>query len=215
MRKLNKKVLSFLLVLSALPLMASYAGLANPLPNGVFLQGITSAGAVQRLLGINAATGNTVIDSVTGSSILFQRNAVTMWSSNPTGDLTGETTNSGNIVIQRTLKGNSQTSTTGITAAGTNLATCTGLSRVYNLVNTVAAGTGVCLWGPDYSGIMVSVQNAGANDLKLYPGAAGGAINGAGAGNGITLVAATLEVAMCWHRGSNNWTCIVGPGKSA
>lgn len=86
MWKLNKKVLSVLLVIAALPLMASYAGLANPLPNGVFLQGITSSGAIQRLLGIAAGTGSTVVDSPTGSSILFQRNAATQWSFDSSGN---------------------------------------------------------------------------------------------------------------------------------
>lgn len=296
MRKLlSRKVLSVLLVIAALPLMASYAGIANPLPNGVFLQGVLSSGTVQSMLGIPAGGSDVNLNWAASNNLNFTRGGSTQWrldassnflgnGSNNTvaaltndgndanttclggggactdsrggyvkaygnenastgvlelssgnvastgvinlktlatnrwivnavGDFAGDSL-SGNISISRVGKGVSQSSTTGLTAAGSTLSDCLALSRVYNHFSTVAAGTGACLWSPDLSGMQVFVQNFGANDLKLYPATAGGSINSAGAGNPITLAAATDDMAICYHRGSNNWGCLVGPGKS-
>jgi len=57
------------------------------------------------------------------------------------------------------------TQTGGITAAGTIQGDATVISSNYNIVTTVASGTGVILSG----GGPQSVTNFGANDLKIYP----------------------------------------------
>lgn len=79
---------------------------------------------------------------------------------------------------------------TGITAAGTTVADATQLTGMFNNVTTVGANTGVKLWNAGI-GTTVRVINNGANDLEVYPQDGSGTINAAGAGNGITLAAAT------------------------
>ena len=76
--------------------------------------------------------------------------------------------------------------TTGITAAGTNQATATALaaptffaSPATFVVSTVASGTGVVLPAA-IAGMDITVVNAGANPLLVYP-ATGGSIDGAAA----------------------------------
>lgn len=76
---------------------------------------------------------------------------------------------------------------TGITAAGTNQATCTQLANDKSNVTTVASGTGVCL-PPTAAGAHFIVHTSGANSLFIYANPAGGTLNGQGASAGITLV---------------------------
>jgi hypothetical protein len=64
---------------------------------------------------------------------------------------------------------------TSISAAGTNQATATALSNVFNVVTTVASGQGVVLPSPK-AGDVVIVANQGANALSVYP-ASGHSIN--------------------------------------
>lgn len=63
---------------------------------------------------------------------------------------------------------------TGLTAAGTNLATALVLAAQYNVVSTTASGTGVAL--PSVTGVKIWVYNAGANALLVYPPS--GTVNG-------------------------------------
>ncbi len=63
----------------------------------------------------------------------------------------------------------------GISAAGTNQAGATGLTKTFNEVTTVAASAGVRLPTPE-PGELVLVANKGANALSVYP-ATGGNIN--------------------------------------
>lgn len=58
---------------------------------------------------------------------------------------------------------------TAISAAGTNQATATALSAADNEVTTVASGTGVGLPSLGAAGDTVTVFNAGANPLSVYP----------------------------------------------
>jgi hypothetical protein len=78
--------------------------------------------------------------------------------------------------------------TTGISAAGTTQGTATAISaptyfgsRAYQVVSTVASGTGVVL-PTAVAGMEIKVVNAGANPLAIYP-ASGATINGYGANN--------------------------------
>jgi hypothetical protein len=74
---------------------------------------------------------------------------------------------------------------TGIAAAGTNQATATVLSNVFNVVTTVAAGQGVVLPSPK-AGDMLIVANQGANLLSVYP-ASGHSINALSANAALSL----------------------------
>ena len=57
--------------------------------------------------------------------------------------------------------------TSGISAAGTNQATATILTKTFNRIDTVGSGTGV---KEDATNpVTRTVQNNGANDLKWYP----------------------------------------------
>lgn len=57
----------------------------------------------------------------------------------------------------------------GISAAGTTQATATALSNWWNVVTTVASGSGVALM----SGVSMVVSNRGTNPLAVYPPSGG------------------------------------------
>lgn len=81
-----------------------------------------------------------------------------------------------------------QSVATGVTAAGTNLATATALTATYNVVSTVGAGQGVSL--PSVTGAPIWIfNNQGTNALTVYPSDASSTINGGAAGAGISLAA--------------------------
>jgi hypothetical protein len=82
--------------------------------------------------------------------------------------------------------GGADTVTGGITAAGTNQATATVLTGQFNVVTTVAAGTGVTLPAATI-GAHCLVRNSGANALLVYP--AGTAAINAQAASAPTTVA--------------------------
>ena len=63
----------------------------------------------------------------------------------------------------------SETYLSGISAAGTNQATATTISKTFNRIDTVAAGTGVKNVATEPAGFRRTVQNNGANDLVWYP----------------------------------------------
>lgn len=64
---------------------------------------------------------------------------------------------------------------TGISAAGTNQATATALTKEINVITTVSSGEGVVLPSAT-AGMMLIVNNRSANTVNVYP-ASGGAIN--------------------------------------
>lgn len=92
----------------------------------------------------------------------------------------------GTVTVNAT-GGSAQTITSGITAAGTNLATATQLTSQQNIVNTVAAGTGVALPLTPATGFVATVKNYGANTLLVYPNTALVKIGNSAAGAGISL----------------------------
>lgn len=76
---------------------------------------------------------------------------------------------------------------TGLTAAGTNLATALQLTARFNVIGTAAASTGVRLpRGIPQIG-EIRVVNRGANTITVYPPTSAGKINGGSAGAGVTL----------------------------
>lgn len=128
----------------------------------------------------------------------------------PTGNLTQDATNGGNIVLSKASTSVAQPVNVGVTAAGTTTADATALTGIYNTVTTVAASTGVRL--PDVAvGSTVYVQNLGANNLEVYP-FTGGAINGAATNAGITLAAATDDVGTFHRVATNTWIGTVAAG---
>lgn len=79
----------------------------------------------------------------------------------------------------------------GLTAAGSTSANALQLTKCYNEVTTVSAGTGVRLpvaGGGSVVGLRVTVWNAGANTLNVYP-MPGGQINALGADVADTIAA--------------------------
>lgn len=91
------------------------------------------------------------------------------------------------------------TATEGITAAGATQGTATALSTTYNYVDTVAVNTGVIIPAATTNKFMMSIENNGANALKVYP-PVGGSFNGLGVnasisvdvGGVLTIVTATI-----------------------
>src|SRR5574341_1060959 len=62
-----------------------------------------------------------------------------------------------------------QDAATSISAAGSNQSTATALTSADNEVTTVSSGTGVVLPSAATAGDTITVFNAGANSLKVYP----------------------------------------------
>lgn len=82
-----------------------------------------------------------------------------------------------------------QSAATGLTAAGTNLATGLQLAKAVNVLGTVASGTGVILPTIATAGIgaQVIVSNQGANTVHIYSSDA--TIDGTAGGTGVTMAA--------------------------
>jgi hypothetical protein len=76
---------------------------------------------------------------------------------------------------------------TGLTAAGSTLATALPLNAQINIVSTAAASTGVSLPPNAAVGTEVFVANLGANAMNVYPATAAGVINGGSAGAAVSL----------------------------
>lgn len=178
-------------------------------------------GAFIVLNGNESSTGTaTVSAGSAGGALVLQgggqvsvRTGLTtdVWAFTTNGALTQGTTLGGNIVMTENNSGIAQNVNTAITAAGTSVTDATQLTGIYNIVSTVASSTGVKLWA-GVVGHQIWVQNRGANNLELYPPDASGAINGASAGAGITLAAATDDIAACTYIDTNVWMCTVDAG---
>ena len=98
---------------------------------------------------------------------------------NGAGTITASTPST--FIAPGTIKDTSgmyHSTTTGITAAGATQGAATALTTSYNIVSSVGASTGVALPTPAAAGLIVTIENRGANALTVYP-ASGGAIDGA------------------------------------
>lgn len=91
---------------------------------------------------------------------------------------------------------------TAVTAAGSAATDSTLLTKVVNIVSTVASGTGVQFSDAYPEGLPIYVRNTGANDLKVYPQAIGGTINGAAS---VTLGAASNKADIFVRAASGTW----------
>jgi hypothetical protein len=83
---------------------------------------------------------------------------------------------------------------TGLTAAGTTIADALPLTSKLNVLGTVGSGTGAQLPTVE-AGEVVTVKNAGANTLKLYPSGADQKLNGGSDGAAVDVAA--TETAVC------------------
>ncbi len=87
---------------------------------------------------------------------------------------------------------------TGISAAGTTLATATALSSVYNYVSTVTEGAGVALPVSKQQSDQLQVCNESTSaGLYVYPPTTAAKINGATAGTPVRLAPNTVAVCTC------------------
>ena len=101
-----------------------------------------------------------------------------------------------------------QTAATGLTAAGTNLATALQLSKAVNVIGTAASGTGVILPAIATCGVgaQVIVSNQGANTVHIYTGDSA-TIDGTAGSTGITMAA--THRAMFIPTSSSTWISVL------
>lgn len=84
-----------------------------------------------------------------------------------------------------------------LVATGASIADALGLITDWNLVGTVAAGTGVQIL-PLKPGNDIQVYNGGANALLVYPPSALIQIDALGNGIGFSLAPGKLRIFECW-----------------
>ena len=170
---------------------------------------ITNTGVTSAVAGtgisVSGATGAVTFTNTGATSIAGTTNQIT--ASAATGAITLSTpttfTAPGYVAITTGLY---ESTTTGITAAGATLGTATALTTSFNLVSTVAAGTGVSLPAPTLAGWAVTIRNGGANTLNIYPNSATATINGGAAGTPITLATgATVTIEASTAGASSAW----------
>ena len=77
-----------------------------------------------------------------------------------------------------------------LSAAGTTIATATGLRASINVLSTVSASTGVQLPSAEI-GDEVEILNLGANAVTVYPDSSSNSINALSAGSGFLLATNT------------------------
>ena len=111
----------------------------------------------------------------------------------------GKTLGDWDSIRNAVLNMNSGTSTYAITALGTNQATATAISSVYNQVDTAASGTGVNLplsTGRRNTAFQYCViVNNGANSIQVYGfKSSTDTINGVAGSTGIPLTAGTTTI---------------------
>jgi hypothetical protein len=138
--------------------------------NAIAVSRITDVTDASKALALNYASATTA----TATTINVAQTADRTWGI-PDASSTFMGTDVTQTVTNKTIY---EPTTTAISAAGTNQATATALTSMYNVVTTVAASSGVRLPVPAQSGLRCTVVNRGANTLNIYP-ASGGAIDGA------------------------------------
>lgn len=98
--------------------------------------------------------------------------------------------------------------TTGLTAAGTDLAGAKEVSNDVNVFGTVASGSGARLSASIEIGDSVVVSNLGANALLVYPHSAAGTIDSGSGGAGKSVGAG--KNAVFRRISSTGWICLLG-----
>lgn len=119
------------------------------------------------------------------------------------GDLAQNATNGGNLLWTKASTALALSTATGLTAAGTTIADALALTRVYNVLTTVASGAGAKLWDAPV-GARLEVVNAGANALLLYPeDAVDATLNGGSIGASVSVAAGSMVI--CYRVSTTNW----------
>lgn len=98
--------------------------------------------------------------------------------------------------------GISQPVSNSLTATGTTISDALALVAAYNVLTTVASGTGSTLPNVEV-GQKVDIVNAGANALALYPHSGSGTLNGGSAGASVSIAAGAKAEAV--RDTSTNW----------
>jgi hypothetical protein len=133
------------------------------------------------------------------------------------GNITQNASYGGSLVLTNAKTHVAQPAVDSLTATGTSITDALQLTKVYNNITTVAAGTGVKLYEPSdanstpttITGVAQCVRNAGANNLVLYPPTTSDAINDGTAGHGVSLTAANDQIGCCTKIATNKWWCTV------
>lgn len=171
------------------PLMIASGGTGAASLTGNGVVGVNAGGTA--LTSTTLTNGQLLIGS-TGSApvaatIAGTANQVSI--ANGAGSITASTPST--FIAPGTVKDTSgmyHSTTTGIAAAGATQGTATALTTSYNIVTSVAASTGVALPTPAAAGLIITIENRGANTLNVYP-ASGGTIDAAAANAPVTIPA--------------------------
>ena len=130
---------------------------------------------------VSAAGNITATNIITGNSIVTGANAIVANTFSASGNITGANLITGNYII-RSVE-------TNISAAGTDQASATSITKEINVVSSVSAGQGVIL--PNIvPGMAITITNTNANSLLVYP-SLGAQINSLGTNIGFTQNTAT------------------------
>ncbi len=132
----------------------------------------------------NITTANITTGNITTANITTE--VVT------TSTITTAGITTANVGVLNTTGIGSASAANAVSAAGTNQATATPLTKKINNVSTVGSGTGVNL-PASAAGVSIIVQNNGANPLTVYPAqGASDTINGLAATVGVKLVVGSV-----------------------
>ena len=166
----------------------STSGSGISVTNGAGTITLANTGVTSNVAGtgisVSGATGAVTISNTGVTSLAGTANQITASASTGAITLSTPATFVAPGTIQDTT-GMKYSTTGSISAAGTTQGTGTALTTSYNIVTTVASGTGVVLPAGS-AGLRVVVVNKGANSLNVYP-ASGAAIDSAATNAAVVL----------------------------
>ena len=122
---------------------------------------ITDIADASKILGINLGSATTA----TTTNMNFAQTTDRTW----TWPDASSTVVGTDVVQTTTNKTNYEPTAATVSAAGATQGTATALTNMYNVVTSVASGTGVSLPVPIQSGLLCKIVNKGVNTLNIYP----------------------------------------------
>lgn len=151
---------------------------------------------------VTADGGELILYTTESDPIGLYTNGSKKWEVEADGDFANNSTNGGDVIFQKDGTGVDDNVTASATAAGTNLATATAITRRTTYFATVASGTGGAMPATIKVGSTYRIINHGANNLLIYAntghdimqyaaGPAPAASITVLPGNGITLIGLT------------------------